>query len=157
MRLDVTELYRKHGGLVFRRARAVLGDDELARDVVQEVFLSLHQRQGALHEGGLVSWLYTVTTNRSLKLMRNHATRARLTDAHAEQLAPREASAPDITARLRGVLPQLDEALAQVAVYRHVDEMTHAEIAEVLGCSRRHVGNLVERLEAQLVTLREAV
>jgi MarR-like DNA-binding transcriptional regulator SgrR of sgrS sRNA len=35
--------------------------------------------------------------------------------------------------------------------------MTHAEIAGVLGCSRRHVGNLIERLESQLVALRQAV
>ena len=50
---------------------------------------------------------------------------------------------------LHAELARLPEPLAQVAVYRYVDEMTHDEIARILGCSRRHVGDLLERLEAR--------
>jgi RNA polymerase sigma factor (sigma-70 family) len=157
MPLDVADLYRKHGGMVFRRARSVVGDAELARDVVQEVFLDLHERQQSMREGGLVSWLYTVTTNRSLKLVRDRANRGRLLDEHADKLVPAATSAADLPTALRDMLHKLADELAQVAVYRYLDDMTHAEIAEVLGCSRRHVGNLIERLESQLVTLRQAV
>lgn len=157
MRIDVAELYRKQSGMVFRRALAVIGDVELARDVVQEVFLDLHARQDAMQDGGLVSWLYTVTTNRSLKMLRDRANRARIVDENAVRFIPRPAAEPDVAAQLRGVLPRLDDELARVAVHRHIDDMTHAEIAEVIGCSRRHVGNLIERLESQLVALRQAV
>ena len=157
MSIDVADLYRKHGGMVFRRARAVVGDVETARDVVQEVFLVLHERQEAMRKVGLVSWLYTATTNRSLKLVRDRANRARLLGENAERFPPGPVVAPDLAAEVRRLLPLLDEELAQVAVYRHLDDMTHAEIAEMVGCSRRHVGNLIERLESQLVTLRQAV
>jgi len=157
MRIDVADLYRKHGGMVFRRARAVVGDAELARDVVQEVFLDLHERQGSMREGGMVSWLYTVTTNRSLKLVRDRANRSRLVDENAARFIPPPVPDTDVAAQLRNLWHRLEDELAQVAVYRHLDEMTHAEIAELLGCSRRHVGNLLERLEAQLTALRQAV
>jgi len=157
MRIDVAELYRKQSGMVFRRALAVIGDVELARDVVQEVFLDLHQRQHTMQDGGLVSWLYTVTTNRSLKMLRDRANRARLVDENAERFIPRPAAELDVAAQLRTLLPRLDDELARVAVHRHIDDMTHAEIAGVLGCSRRHVGNLIKRLESQLVALRQAV
>jgi RNA polymerase sigma-70 factor (ECF subfamily) len=42
----------------------------------------------------------------------------------------------------------LPEPLGHVAVYYYLDELTHEEIAELLGCSRRHVGNLLVRLSA---------
>jgi DNA-binding transcriptional regulator LsrR (DeoR family) len=32
-----------------------------------------------------------------------------------------------------------------VTIYHAIDGMTQSEIAEVLGCSRRHVGHLLER------------
>ena len=37
-------LFRAHKGIVFRRARAILGDSEGARDVTQEVFLKIMSR-----------------------------------------------------------------------------------------------------------------
>ena len=37
-----------------------------------------------------------------------------------------------------------------VGVYYFLDGMTHAEIARILGCSRRTVGNRIEALRAQV-------
>ena len=39
--LDVAALYRRHGRLVLRRARMLLGDEEEAREALQELFMSL--------------------------------------------------------------------------------------------------------------------
>jgi RNA polymerase sigma-70 factor (ECF subfamily) len=49
---------------------------------------------------------------------------------------------------LRSALRELPEPLAHVAVYYYMDELTQDEISRILGCSRRHVGNLLERLFA---------
>ena len=49
---------------------------------------------------------------------------------------------------LHSALRELPEQLALVAVYYHVDELTHEEISELLGCSRRQVGKLLARLLA---------
>ena len=46
---------------------------------------------------------------------------------------------------LRQVLAQLPEQLSLAAIYHYLDEMTQDEIAETMGCSRRHVGHLLER------------
>ena len=37
--------------------------------------------------------------------------------------------------------------VASAVVYHHLDGMTHAEVAELLGCSRRQVGYLLERAQ----------
>jgi RNA polymerase sigma-70 factor (ECF subfamily) len=50
----------------------------------------------------------------------------------------------------------MPDELAQVVVYAYVDEMTHQEIADVLRCSRRQVGNLLQRA-LELVGAEETV
>lgn len=142
--MDVSALYRLHGAMVLRRARRLLRNDAAAQDTVQDVFLKLHECQQELQEGGLVAWLYVVTTNLCLKRLRSMATRERLHGTMNQESSERARSAD--LALARSVMAALPEELATVAVYRFVDEMTHAEIAELLGCSRRHVGDLLARL-----------
>ncbi len=154
MALDVADLYRKHGGMVFRRARSILGDDERARDVAQDVFLLLHRQRDVLRSGGLVSWLYTTTTHRCFNVLRNVGTRSRLLGEARATMNTEHHDHSEALVVLRGLLPDLPDDLALLAVYRFVDEMTHAEIAAQLGCSRRHVGDLLVRLEQRLAAAR---
>ena len=55
------------------------------------------------------------------------------------RLTPRE---------LGGLLRDAEPQQAQAALHVHVDGMSHAEAAKVLGVSRRTVGNLLERFTA---------
>ena len=153
--IDVAALYRQHGAMAFRRARRLLADEEAARDVVHDVFVTLQEQQGGLRDTGLVSWLYVVVTNRCLKRLRTAATRARLVEAidHASH-APARGEA---IAAIRRVLATLPDELATVAVYRFVDEMTHAEIATLMGCSRRHIGDLLLRFERAMAPTRDSL
>lgn len=149
---DAGELYRSHAGTALRRARWLLGSEEDAREAVQHVFLGLVERPEQLDRfPSTVAWLYSAITHFCLNQLRNRRTRARLL---AVAMAPRG----DRVARPRGealaaaaqLLDRLEPMLAEVAVYHYVDEMTHDEIAHVLGCSRRHVGNLLERARASV-------
>lgn len=146
--MDLAALYRLHGAMVLRRSRRLLRDDAAAQDVVQDVFLKLHECRHDLQQGGLVSWLYVVTTNLCLHRLRAMATRARLNGTMIHETSARARGAD--LALARSVMAALPEELATVAVYRFIDEMTHAEIAELLGCSRRHVGDLLVRFEAEM-------
>ncbi len=153
--IDVAALYRQHGAMAFRRARRLLADEEAARDVVHDVFVTLHEQQDELHDTGLVSWLYVVVTNRCLKRLRSAATRTRLLEAIEH--APHAPARGEAIAAIRRALASLPDELATVAIYRFVDEMTHAEIATLMGCSRRHIGNLLLRFERAMAPTREAI
>ncbi len=150
--MDLAALYRLHGAMVLRRSRRLLRDDAAAQDAVQDVFLKLHECRQEFQESGLVSWLYVVTTNLCLQRLRAMATRERLGGALAPETSARARGADLVLAR--SVMATLPEELATVAVYRFIDEMTHAEIAELLGCSRRHVGDLLVRFEAEMESKR---
>lgn len=144
--------YRAHGPSVLRRARRLLGDEGEAREALQEVFVALAERpEGFDGRSSVLAWLYVATTHHCLNRLRDRRTRGRLLAAHAEA-APRGTPPPpaDQALALRELLGRLPDELASVAVYFYGDEMTQDEIAEVLGCSRRHVGHLLERLRARL-------
>jgi RNA polymerase sigma factor (sigma-70 family) len=148
--LDIEAAYRSHGHLVLRRARALLGNEAEAQEVLQDVFMML-LGEPALYEGrsSMTTWLYRVTTNTCLNRMRNDKTRQRLLEAHvAPAVHEAHQDSADTWAVARQFLDRMPEDLVQVAIFYSVDGMTHQEIAQVMGCSRRQVGNLLERARA---------
>jgi RNA polymerase sigma-70 factor (ECF subfamily) len=144
----IDRLYRSQGHLVLRRARRLLGNEQDALEVLQQVFISLIDRADQLRGGAApTTWLYAATTHACLNFLRNARTRTRLL-ADGPRAAPHSELSPESSSILRDLLARVPDDLVQIAVYYYADEMTHAEIASVLGCSRRHVGDLVERLHA---------
>lgn len=157
-RLDVEAMYRSHGAIVLRRARQILGSDDDAAEVLQELFASLVARPAQFDgRSAPTTFLYAATTHACLARLRDRANRVRLLD---EQIRPWttdvDPRAPGAGAALRAALALLSDDEARAAVYHYLDGMSHAEIAELLGCSRRHVGDLLARITARLVAHKEA-
>jgi RNA polymerase sigma-70 factor (ECF subfamily) len=147
--LDLEMVYRAHGHVVLRRARQLMGDEQEALDVLQDVFTPLVRSPGQFQgRSSFTTWLYSATTHRCLNQLRNRRTRQRL----LEQRPPADTAAAraEDLAQARQVLARLPDRLAQVAVYYYFDEMTQDEIAEVLGCSRRQVGKLLDKVAKQV-------
>lgn len=142
---ELENAYRAHAPSVFRRARRILGDRHEAEEIVQEIFEALAVDAESLGRADSpVGWFYASTTNRCINRLRDAKNRLRLLKEHAPE--PAAAPSSETSAVLRELLQRLPEELAKVAVYYYGDEMTHEEIARLLHCSRRHVGDLVERL-----------
>jgi RNA polymerase sigma factor (sigma-70 family) len=149
--LDLERMYREHGHVVLRRARRILGTDDEAREALQEVFLSLADRpdQFAGHSS-ITTFLYRMTTNLCLNKLRNHRRRSDLQERNGNPASADKAPDAEAVFEARRVLTRLPERLARVAVHYYIDEMTHEEIAAMLGCSRRMVGKLVNRLQKEV-------
>jgi len=144
----ISTIYRRHAPTVFRRAQQILGNRADAHEVVQDVFLSLFENPTQFAGlSALTTFLYAMTTHTCLNRLRNQKNRARLL---AEHLDGAEENPAGLTAEQRVILQRalatMPDELAQVAVYRCVDGLSHEEIARILSCSRRHVGNLLERV-----------
>jgi RNA polymerase sigma factor (sigma-70 family) len=148
--LDLERLYRDHAHLVLRRARRILGDDSEAREVLQEVFLSLLDRPEQFEaRSSVVTFLYAMTTNACLNRLRNSRRRAALLDRQAAAEPAGSAPPGAMMCEAARLLARMPERLARVAVYYFIDEMTHEEIAEIIGVSRRQVGNLVQQAQEE--------
>jgi RNA polymerase sigma-70 factor (ECF subfamily) len=133
--------------MVYRRALVLLGDPTEAEDATQEVFVrALKSADKFRAESSVSTWLYRITTNYCLNQVRNRSTRRRLLETHA--IDPSEepsATEPANMIAIRRLLAHADERQARAAVYVHVDGMRREEVAELLGCSVRTVGNLLDR------------
>lgn len=143
----IERLYREHGHMVLRRARELLRSEAEATDALQDIFLSLLRRPEQL-DGvtQITAWLYRVTTHHCLNRLRNH--RGRIQILGSLRPVSSVASRAEMLAQVRALLERLPEPLGEVAVYSFVDGMSYDEIAAMLGCSRRRVGYLVERIRA---------
>jgi len=150
-REQLEALYRSHAPASFRRARRLLGSDADARELVHDVFLALWaQPEQYARRGRLSTFLYAAVTNACLKRLRDRKNRARLSAEHLAPWPRLAATAPGLSAdqlaALRSALQRVPPPLVEVAVYYYLDELSHEEISRLLGCSRRHVGDLLERL-----------
>lgn len=128
----------------------MLGVEADAYEIVQEVFLSLVEKPEQFQgKSSVMTFLYSATTHACLNRIRNATNRERLRREHLpppdESSESRGLNAEQLLMLQRAVQSMPDE-LAQVAMYYLVDGLTHEEIAGLLSCSRRHVGNLITRL-----------
>lgn len=146
-RQELERVYREHGHLVLRRARRMLGNEGDANDALHDVFRALLEQPEALAGvQSVVAYLYGVTTNLCLNRLRNRKTQRRLLEQHGEVLAPASGRLAIDLAAAGELLARLPLDQARAAIHHYCDGMTRDEIADALGCSRRQVGYLLERV-----------
>jgi RNA polymerase sigma-70 factor (ECF subfamily) len=142
------EIYDQYSRSVFRRAHTILGDADAAKDATQEVFLRAMKIGGPSQlEPSPLAWLYRVTTNLCLNNLRDSKRRGEILATWRP--APGHDD-DDAEARLvvKKILAGVPEELQEIAIYYHVDEMSHEEIAAIVGVSRRTVGNRLVAFQA---------
>jgi RNA polymerase sigma-70 factor, ECF subfamily len=147
---DVARLYADHAARVHRWVRrfGTLTDPD---EAVHEIFVRVIESLGHFRaESSPTTWLYRLTTNFCINRLRDQGRRAELWREHADALWARPAPDADQESVqfLRQLWRSLDEELVEVGVYYFIDAMTHAEIARIVGCSERTVGNRIERLRS---------
>lgn len=150
---QISRLFEQHGPRVYRRALRLLGNPADAEEATQEIFIrALSASQGFRHQSQLTTWLYQIATNYCLNLIRDRSRRAELHEEHVAPMGDDSSKAdparPEDLVLIRKLLAAADERQAAAAVYVFVDGMSHEEAAEVLGVSKRTVGNLLERFQA---------
>jgi RNA polymerase sigma-70 factor (ECF subfamily) len=144
----IATLFENQGPMVFRRALRLLGSVEDAKEATQEVFIRL-LRAGELQPRlSMTAWLYQITTNYCLNQLRDGKQRNKLRERHVAPVEEAKDPRAEELALLRQLLAEADPREAEAAVFVFIDGMSHDEAAEVLGVSRRTVGNLLERFTA---------
>ncbi|WP_420455302.1 RNA polymerase sigma-70 factor [Rubrivirga sp.] len=147
-------LFRSAWGDLARYART-LADPAEADDAVQDALLTLWRRRADLDPDRSVrALLYTAVRNRLLNRQRDHARRRDLLDTMD---APASPPLPDATteasllgALVRDRLATLPDRQREAFGLSRFDGLSHAEIADVMGCSAKTVENHVGRALAAL-------
>ncbi len=144
-------LERYERSLVAYATRLFGGDLERARDVVQDTFLRLCKERPQSVEGHLKEWLFKVTRNRVLDVLRKENRMSGLTDEHERTRGGDPAAttaAVDLADEARSVFDrarELPESEREVLRLKFQHGLSYAEIAGVTGQPVGTVGWLVHK------------
>jgi RNA polymerase sigma factor (sigma-70 family) len=150
-------LYERHVAGVLGYCRHTLGSQQEAEDVVQQAFVSAHDamRRGS-REIAFKPWLYTIARNRCLSMLRARreqpAELPELSTAGLNEQVERRADLRELLIDLQRLPEQQRAAL----VLSELGDLSHAEIAEVIGYEPHAVKGLVFRARAALAERRDA-
>lgn len=154
-------VYDEHAGLVYGLARRVIRDEELARDIAQEVFAYLWEKPARvdLSRGPLRSYLAVLAHRRAVDEVRRQEARTRAETASGvpekeDGPEPGVIAAATLTWRgkriteMLGTLPPEQRAAVRLAYY---EGLTYAQVAHALEIPE---GTAKYRLRAALARLR---
>ena len=153
VRADLDEVFRRDYRLVVGVAARVLGSQDQAEDVAQEVFLSFGRT--TVPAGEARGWLSVAAAHTALNHLRSQRRRTAREDAvsaTSDHLVGDVADAVvalDERDRVRRALARLPRTQAVALVLRH-SGLAYAEVAAALGLSPGSVGTTVRRAESAL-------
>jgi RNA polymerase sigma-70 factor (ECF subfamily) len=150
---DWDRIVRSYGPLVFATAWRILGHAADTEDVVQEVFLQVHQLQQThpvRHWGGL---LRRLAACRALDRLRQRKTTVSLNGLSL--VGPGEgpeavAVERELAERLRLAIAQLPEREAAVFCLRYFDDLSYQDIADSLGIQTGAVASALHKARLKL-------
>lgn len=169
------ELVRRCGGKMLAVARAILRNEEDARDCVQEAFISAVRKIDTFEGRSKIStWLHRIVVNASLVHLRS---RKRLTDEPIDDLMPTynitgcriEVSEEsyesldelldkaNMNALVRKAIDQLPEIHRIVLLLRDIEEFSVQETADLLELTPGAVKTRLHRARSALKVLLEPV
>jgi RNA polymerase sigma-70 factor (family 1) len=137
-----SEVYQRYWPLLFRHARKLLQEDEGAKDVVQDVFISLWAAVVEFNEHtALSAYLYTSTRNKILNSFR----RNKIAAAHLESLGNFMEQGTNVTDHLvrehmlarqiEEEIANLPERMREVFELKRKHNLSYKEIAEAMDIS----------------------
>jgi RNA polymerase sigma-70 factor (ECF subfamily) len=162
------------GGRLLAVARRFLQDEELARDAVQDAFLSAFRSiQGFDGDAQLSTWLHRIVVNAALMKLRTRRRKpeqsiepllpAFAEDGHyATPVAPWTESAEhalvrsETRARVRRAIAELPETYRTVLLLRDIEERSTREAAESLQISENALKLRLHRARQALATRLQA-
>jgi RNA polymerase sigma-70 factor (ECF subfamily) len=146
---ELASLYAKYSPAIYAHCRRFLQSPAAARDATQEAFVRVLARGVVLpREEEALRYLYRVSTNVCLNLLREHNVHTRAAPALAANASHVGSAESGLADRefVNAVLDRCGEGGAQVAIMHYLDGMSQVEIAEVLGITRRTVFNRLRKL-----------
>ena len=150
--------YERHSPVILGFCRHMLGSLHEAEDAVQQTFAAAFHDLGRHPDRGIMlkPWLFAIARNRCLSMLR--ARREEPTD-RAEQPTAGLSEQVETRAELRQLLADVGELPYEqraALLLAEVGDLSHAEVAGVLGCGVPRVKALVFRARSGLIQRRAA-
>jgi RNA polymerase sigma-70 factor (ECF subfamily) len=167
-------LVERHSRSIFRLAYRMTGNEQDAEDVVQESLLRAYKQLGKFDDrASFGTWLYRISTNCSLDLVRARKRRGEhvspATDVHGETEDPvlalpasdptpeRAAMSGEVALHVGAAMNRLSATERTAFVLRHFEGMRIEEVSRVLECqpgaAKHSIFRAVQKLRRALEPL----
>ena len=128
------ELYKKNNQLVYKIAFTILRNKEDSEDITQTVFTKIHDIElEKLPERHIASWLYTVTKNEAISLLRRNKETINIEDIYEIENANNEIDETIDIIRFNEMIRGLSIKEKEIVTLKIIAEMSFNEISKLLG------------------------
>lgn len=135
-------LIQEYQERLYLHIRRMVGEHEDANDVLQNCLVKAYRNiEGFKGQSALYTWLYRIATNESLTFLRKRQRRVSRVQSGDESMHRNQLQAESwidgevIKEQLQRALEALPDRQKQVFVMRYFDELSYAEIADILKTS----------------------
>lgn len=160
-------LFQQYQELVFKTAYLMVGDEEEAKDVLQEVFITVWKSRSTFNhaKGKFTTWLHRITINQCLMRQRKkqpiiisleeaRGSRLDLPETRSSQLPEELSISKWEYERLATAINSLDGKFRPVFILRYFNDLSYEEIAQVMNIP---LGTVKSRLNTGIKTLRRVL
>ncbi|HEX4086287.1 MAG TPA: sigma-70 family RNA polymerase sigma factor [Chthoniobacteraceae bacterium] len=158
------QLYERFSGVIFSTALQVLGNQESAEDVLQEVFVAIWEKAPMYdsERGKPITWALTLARNKAIDRLRSQQRKGALQDRieqEAEISEPQQSSSDEVEAAeksklVRDALLHLSDSQREAIDLAYFAGLSQAEIACKL---RKPLGTIKARIRRGLLRMREVL
>lgn len=155
------EIYDRYWALLYRHAYRLIKDQDLAQDVVQEVFVNLWDKINTIDlQFSISSYLYTAVRNKVLNLIQRDKVKNNYIESFANFVASSEAITDHrlrerlLKEKIEKEVAALPSKMRQVFEMSRIQNMSHKQIAEELNLSdktvKKQMSNAIKILRLKL-------
>jgi len=142
----LAEIYQRYWAVLYIQARKMLQDEELARDIVQEVFIGLWSSLSVLNiSSSLAAYLYASVRNKVLNSIRDNQVRSDYIGLFALYLDDHRNTTielleeKELLQAIEEIIQKLPSKMREVFELSRKDHLSHKQIAERLSISEKTV------------------
>ncbi len=142
-----------YAGIIIKICRAYTDSDEDFEDYYQEVCLQIwRSREQFKGQSEWSTWIYRLTLNVCLTLLKKHKNSARnyVSDALPEDIEDTiQAFSNESLNELYAAIKKLSE-VDRAVIMLYLEEKSYSEIADIMGTNPNNIGVRIKRIKARL-------
>jgi RNA polymerase sigma-70 factor (ECF subfamily) len=151
-------LFAQFSEPIYNYVLRMVGDADRAADIAQDTFIKAFRKLDTLAEGASArSWIYRIATNTAIDEMRRRRFTSRMADDERHQQRPDARPGPEeqvlrasIDERIQRALAKLRPNHRQCLILSDVEDMSAAQIGEVMGMTYGAVRTLLCRARGEM-------
>ena len=149
-----TAIYERYNGLLYTFAYKLTADREAAKDIVQEVFISLWNKHEQTEFASLRAYLFSAVRYRFLKQVAHQKVRTKYAEEFLLEMetgvSEETVTEQELIAKVEELLAHLPPKMARILAMNKLQHLSNKEIADELQLSEKTVKNLKTQAIRQL-------